>query len=214
MRALLVVDVQYDFCPGGRLPVPEGDRIIPLINALSAQFDRVILTQDWHPSGHSSFASSHPGRQPFDTVDMPYGEQILWPDHCIQGSRGAEFHADLDTSRAQLIIRKGFRKGIDSYSAFFENDHETVTGLAGYLRERRIDTLYIAGLATDFCVHWSAVDARKLGFDVFVVEDASRGIDANGSMDRALKNMRASGATIISANQAAAEAAAESRDPT
>ena len=206
MRALLVVDVQYDFCPGGSLPVPEGDTIIPLINALSARFDRVILTQDWHPPGHSSFASSHPGRQPYDTVTMRYGEQILWPDHCVQGSRGADLHEDLETDRAELIIRKGFRKEIDSYSAFFENDHETVTGLAGYLRERGIDTLYIAGLATDFCVHWSAVDGRKLGFNVFVVEDASRGIDANGSMNRALENIRASGAELISAAQAMAVA--------
>ena len=210
MRALLVVDVQYDFCPGGSLPVPEGDTIIPLINALSARFDRVILTQDWHPPGHSSFASTHSGRQPYDTVTMPYGEQILWPDHCVQGSRGADFHADLETDRAELIIRKGFRKEIDSYSAFFENDHETVTGLAGYLRERGIDTLYIAGLATDFCVHWSAVDGRKLGFNVFVVEDASRGIDANGSMNRALENIRASGAELISAAQAMAVATIES----
>lgn len=210
MRALLVVDVQYDFCPGGSLPVPEGDTIIPLINALSARFDRVILTQDWHPPGHSSFASTHSGRQPYDTVTMRYGEQILWPDHCVQGSRGADFHADLETDRAELIIRKGFRKEIDSYSAFFENDHETVTGLAGYLRERGIDTLYIAGLATDFCVHWSAVDGRKLGFNVFVVEDASRGIDANGSMNRALENIRASGAELISAAQAMAVATIES----
>lgn len=211
MRALLVVDVQYDFCPGGSLPVPEGDTIIPLINALSARFDRVILTQDWHPPGHSSFASSYPGRQPYDTVTMPYGEQILWPDHCVQGSRGADFHEDLETDRAELIIRKGFRKEIDSYSAFFENDHETVTGLAGYLHERGIDTLYIAGLATDFCVHWSAVDGRKLGFKVFVVEDASRGIDANGSMNRALENIRASGAELISAAQAMAAATTESQ---
>ena len=204
MHALLVVDIQYDFCPGGRLAVPEGDTIIPLINALSARFDRIILTQDWHPPGHSSFASSHPGKQPFETVEMSYGEQILWPDHCVQGSRGADFHEDLDTDRAELIIRKGFRKEIDSYSAFFENDHMTVTGLAGYLRERGIQTIYIAGLATDFCVHWSAVDGRKLGFDVFVVEDASRGIDTNGSMDLAFKNMRASGAELISAAQAMA----------
>ena len=202
MRALLVVDIQNDFCPGGSLAVPEGDTIIPLINSLGAQFDHVILTQDWHPAGHSSFASAHPEKRPYDTIEMPYGEQILWPDHCIQGSDGAEFHPELNINKAELIIRKGFRKAIDSYSAFFENDHETPTGLTGYLRERGIEALYIAGLATDFCVHWSAVDGRHLGFDVYVVEDASRGIDTNGSMETALQRIRESGAHIITSNEA------------
>lgn len=208
MRALLVVDIQNDFCPGGSLAVPEGDVVIPLINDLAAHFSHVILTQDWHPPRHSSFASAHPEKQPFDTINMPYGEQILWPDHCVQGTNGAEFHADLDIDKAELIIRKGFRKEIDSYSAFFENDHETPTGLTGYLRERGIDTLYIAGLATDFCVHWSAVDGRKLGFEVCVVEDASRGIDTNGSMGEAMKRIHASGARVITADEAMAGTAA------
>ncbi len=204
MRALIVVDIQYDFCPGGNLAVPEGDTILPRINELAEHFRHVILTQDWHPPGHSSFASSHRGTRPYETVEMPYGEQILWPDHCVQGSRGAEFREELDIDKAELIIRKGFRKEIDSYSAFFENDHETPTGLTGYLRERGIDTIYIAGLATDFCVHWSAVDGRKQGFDVSVVEDASRGIDTNGSMDRAMKRIRESGAHIVTAEDAMA----------
>lgn len=202
MRALLVVDVQNDFCPGGSLAVAEGDEIIPLIHELTEHFDRVIYTQDWHPAGHLSFASSHEGKRPFDTIEMPYGEQILWPEHCVQGTSGADFHPDLDQKRANLIIRKGFRKKIDSYSAFFENDHKTPTGLTGYLRECEIETLFIAGLATDFCVHWSAVDGREQGFEVFVVEDASRGIDSNGSMHHALTRMRESGAELLSAAEA------------
>ncbi|MEX0746589.1 MAG: bifunctional nicotinamidase/pyrazinamidase [Rhodothermales bacterium] len=202
MHALLVVDIQNDFCPGGRLPVPGGDEIIPAINKLATTFDHVLLTQDWHPEGHRSFASSHSGKRPFDTIEVPYGEQILWPDHCIQGSRGAQFHRDLDVNKAELIIRKGFRKEIDSYSAFFENDHETPTGLTGYLRERGIDTLFIAGLATDFCVHWSAVDGRKHGFEVYVIEDASRGIDTMGSMNYALLRIKESGAELITAEHA------------
>lgn len=204
MRALLVVDIQNDFCPGGSLAVPEGDEIIPLINDLAAEFDHVVLTQDWHPPGHSSFASSHEGKEPYDTVEMPYGEQILWPEHCVQGSEGAEFHPKLDVDKAELIIRKGFRPEIDSYSAFFENDHETRTGLTGYLRERGIDRLYIAGLATDFCVHWSAVDGRKQGFEIFVIEDASRGIDTNGSLAEAIKRIRESGSQIVTAKEAIA----------
>ncbi len=208
MRALLVVDIQNDFCPGGSLAVPEGNAVVPLINDLADHFHHVILTQDWHPPGHSSFASVHPEKRPYDTIDMPYGEQILWPDHCVQGSDGANFHDDLDADRAELIIRKGFRKAIDSYSAFFENDHETPTGLAGYLRERGIETLYIAGLATDFCVHWSAVDGRALGFKVYVVEDASRGIDVNGSMKEAMHRIRESGAHVITADEATAVTAA------
>lgn len=204
--ALLVVDIQNDFCPGGALAVPEGDRIIPVLNDLAARFDHVLLTQDWHPPGHHSFASAHPGRHPFDTVELAYGPQILWPDHCIQGTPGADFHPDFHVDRAELIIRKGFRPEIDSYSAFFENDHRTPTGLAGYLRERGIDTLYMAGLATDFCVHWSAVDGRRLGFEVYVVEDASRGIDTAGSMADALARMRAAGVGLVGAADVTAAA--------
>jgi nicotinamidase/pyrazinamidase len=199
MHALLVVDIQYDFCPGGRLPVPGGDEIIPTINQLAKTFDHVLLTQDWHPEGHHSFASTHAGKRPFDRIKLPYGDQILWPDHCVQGSDGAQFHHDLDVDKAELIIRKGFRKEIDSYSAFFENDQRTPTGLTGYLRERGIETVYIAGLATDFCVHWSAVDGRKQGFMIYVVEDASRGIDTMGSMDHALRRMSDSGAELVTA---------------
>ena len=206
MHALLVVDIQNDFCPGGRLAVPGGDEIVPIINDLASFFDHVLLTQDWHPEGHLSFASSHPGKQPFDTLQVAYGEQILWPDHCIQGSKGAEFHPDLHIDKAELIIRKGFRQEIDSYSAFFENDHRTPTGLTGYLRERRIDVLYIAGLATDFCVHWSAVDGRNQGFEVYVVMDASRGIDTGGSMEYGLKRIREAGAHMITAVEARSRA--------
>lgn len=196
-QALLIIDVQNDFCPGGALEVPEGDRVVPVINRLSGAFDIVLQTQDWHPEGHSSFASSHEGRDPFETVEMPYGEQVLWPDHCVQGSEGAEFHPDLVTRRSQLIVRKGFRREIDSYSAFYENDNETVTGLAGYLRSRNIDTLYAAGLATDFCVKWSVLDGLREGFGIRVVEDAVRGIDIEGSVDRAWSEMRNAGAEKV-----------------
>lgn len=202
MHALLVIDLQNDFCPGGRLAVPGGDDVVPLVNALAEWFDHAIFTQDWHPKGHLSFASSHEGMEPFDTIEMPYGEQILWPDHCIQDTEGARFHPQLDATKAEMIIRKGFRREIDSYSAFFENDHETPTGLAGYLRERGIDTLYLAGLATDFCVHWTAVDGRKEGFDMYVVEDACRGIDVDGSMERAVRRIRESGSKIIGLEEA------------
>ena len=198
MRALLIVDVQNDFCPGGALEVPNGDQIIPTINKLSRKFDVIIQTQDWHPAGHSSFASSHDGKEPFETIEMPYGEQVLWPDHCVQGSEGAEFHADLETNRSQLIVRKGFRKEIDSYSAFFENDDETPTGLTGYLNQRGIEHLYAVGLATDFCVKWSVVDGLKEGFKVTVVEDAVKGIDIEGSVDQAWKEMLDAGAQKIS----------------
>lgn len=201
MRALVVTDVQNDFCPGGRLAVPEGDEIIPLVNALVEDFEHVIYTQDWHPAGHTSFASSHPGKKPFDRVEMSYGEQILWPDHCVQGTDGAAFHPDLDVTGGELIIRKGFRKRIDSYSAFFENDHDTPTGLTGYLRERGIDTLYLVGLALDFCVHWSAIDGRKQGFDVVVVEDATRAIDTDGSLEEAMLKMREAGAEMTRFDQ-------------
>ncbi|MGJ4929284.1 bifunctional nicotinamidase/pyrazinamidase [Bradyrhizobium sp. HKCCYLS2038] len=179
---LLIIDVQNDFCPGGALAVADGDAVVPVINRLSARFDQVVLTQDWHPAGHGSFASSHPGKAPFESIALAYGPQTLWPDHCIQGTPGAAFHRDLATDKAQLIIRKGFRPGIDSYSAFFENDKTTPTGLAGYLRERGFRRVFLAGLATDFCVHYSAVDARRLGFAAVVIDNACRGIDLGGSM--------------------------------
>ena len=201
MEALLVVDIQNDFCPGGALAVPEGDEIVPLINRLVKAFEHTILTQDWHPPGHLSFASSHPGKEPFQTVDLPYGEQVLWPDHCVQGSTGAAFRSDLHADGAELILRKGYRREIDSYSAFYENDHVTPTGLTGYLRERGLTTLYLAGLATDFCVHWSAVDGRKEGFDVRVIEDATRGIDTNGSMGEAWRKMNAAGTRVVQSKE-------------
>jgi nicotinamidase/pyrazinamidase len=179
---LLVVDVQNDFCPGGSLAVPGGHEVVPVINSLARRFRHVVLTQDWHPAGHLSFASSHPGRKVYDTIEVAYGPQILWPDHCIQGTRGAEFRADLDIPHAALVIRKGFRREIDSYSAFYENDRKTPTGLAGYLRERGLKRLFVVGLALDFCVRYSAEDARREGFDVAVVEDACRGIDVGGSI--------------------------------
>ncbi len=179
---LLIIDVQNDFCPGGALAVADGDAVVPVINRLSSLFDQVALTQDWHPAGHSSFASSHRGKAPFETIAMPYGPQTLWPDHCIQGTSGAAFHPGLATDKAQLILRKGFRLGIDSYSAFFENDKTTPTGLAGYLRERGLQRVFLVGLATDFCVHYSAMDARRLGFAAVVIDNACRGIDLGGSM--------------------------------
>lgn len=203
---LLVVDVQNDFCPGGRLAVPRGDEVVPVIARLAERFDHVALTQDWHPPGHGSFASSHPGREPYETIDMPYGEQVLWPDHCVQGSQGAAFHPGLDVDRAELVIRKGFRREIDSYSAFFENDHKTATGLAGYLRDRAIRRLVLCGLATDFCVAWSALDARRLGFDVVVVEEATRAIDLEGSLDRARRDMREAGVQLASLHDMPARA--------
>ncbi|TAN13324.1 MAG: bifunctional nicotinamidase/pyrazinamidase [Rhizobiaceae bacterium] len=192
-EALIVIDVQNDFCPGGALAVADGDRVVAPINALIAQFGHVILTQDWHPAGHSSFASTHPGKKPFETAAMPYGEQVLWPDHCIQGSSGAAFHSDLEWAKAELVIRKGFRRAIDSYSAFFENDHQTPTGLAGYLRERGIERLTFAGLATDYCVAYSALDARRSGFAATVVMDACRAIDLGGSLAAMTEKMRAAG---------------------
>lgn len=183
--ALLVVDVQNDFCPGGALAVAEGDAILPTVNRLMESFEHVLLTQDWHPSGHRSFASSHPGKQAFETVQLDYGEQILWPDHCVQGTHGAAFHPALARHRAELVIRKGFRREIDSYSAFHENDRRTPTGLAGYLRERGLNRLYLCGLATDFCVLYSALDAARLGFAVTVCSDACRAIDRAGSLAQA-----------------------------
>ncbi len=193
MKALIVVDTQNDFCPGGALAVPEGDQVVPVINQLAGHFDHVIHTQDWHPAGHHSFASSHEGKKPFDQIEMPYGPQVLWPDHCIQGTRGAAFHPDLETDRSQMILRKGFRKEIDSYSGFYENDHKTATGLSGYLRERGVETVYITGLAADFCVKWTASDARKEGFIVYVVDDAVKGLDVDGSLDQAWKEMTEAG---------------------
>jgi nicotinamidase/pyrazinamidase len=178
---LVVIDVQNDFCPAGQLAVPGGDEVVPLINRLAHGFSHVVLTQDWHPAGHSSFASSHPGNPPFSQISMDYGAQTLWPDHCIQNSAGAAFHKGLDIPHAELIIRKGFRKAIDSYSAFFENDHKTPTGLGGYLRERSFTHVTCVGLAFDFCVRYSAEDARALGFDTEVIEAACRAIDLEGS---------------------------------
>jgi nicotinamidase/pyrazinamidase len=179
---LLVVDVQNDFCPGGKLAVPRGDEVVRTVNGIAAQFRHVILTQDWHPAGHHSFASSHAGRQPFETIEVAYGPQILWPDHCVQATHGAQFHGDLQIPHAELVLRKGFRPTIDSYSAFYENDRTTATGLAGYLRERGLARVFLAGLAFDFCVRYSAEDARKGGFDVVVMEDACRGIDVGRSV--------------------------------
>ncbi|MER9628623.1 MULTISPECIES: bifunctional nicotinamidase/pyrazinamidase [unclassified Mesorhizobium] len=196
-EALVVIDLQNDFCPGGALEVAGGDEIVPLVNDLIRRTEHVLLTQDWHPAGHSSFASSHPGKHPFETIDVPYGHQTLWPDHCIQGSLGSDFHSGLAWSKAELVIRKGFRPAIDSYSAFFENDRTTPTGLAGYLRDRNIETLTLVGLATDFCVAFSALDAVKLGFETSVRLDACRGIDLNGSVERMLGRMRHAGVTLI-----------------
>ncbi len=186
---LLIIDVQNDFCANGALAVPDGDAIVATINSLSPQFKTIVATQDWHPAGHSSFASVHEGRQPLEQIDMPYGPQTLWPDHCIQGTNGAQFHPDLNMNCVQNVIRKGFRQPIDSYSAFFENDHSTTTGLSGYLRERAITRVFCVGLALDFCVRFSAEDARREGFDTVVVENACRGIDFDGSVAAAREAM-------------------------
>jgi nicotinamidase/pyrazinamidase len=194
---LLIVDVQNDFCPGGALAVADGDAVVPVINRLAERFAHIALTQDWHPSGHSSFATSHPGSAPLETVSMRYGRQTLWPDHCVQGTPGAAFHPQLATERAEIVIRKGFRPEIDSYSAFHENDRCTPTGLAGYLRERGFKRIFLAGLATDFCVHYSAVDARRLGFEAVVVEAGCRAIDLAGSLDAAWTAMTAAGVQRI-----------------
>jgi nicotinamidase/pyrazinamidase len=191
--ALVVIDVQNDFCPGGALAVPGGDAVVPAINGMLPHFPLVVMTQDWHPRGHVSFASSHPGRKPFDEIDLDYGRQVLWPDHCVPGTRGAAFHPDLATESVALVVRKGSRPDVDSYSAFFENDHQTATGLVGYLRERRVERLVLAGLATDFCVLYSALDAAAAGFAVAVVEEAVRGIDIDGSVEKAWQRMRAAG---------------------
>jgi nicotinamidase/pyrazinamidase len=190
---LVVIDVQNDFCPGGALAVIEGDAVVAVANRLGARFEHVVMTQDWHPPGHGSFASVHPGRKPFETITLAYGPQTLWPDHCVQETRGAAFHAELHLPHAELVIRKGFRPAIDSYSAFFENDRRTPTGLAGYLRERGMTRLFLVGLATDFCVHYSALDARRQGFAVTLVEDGCRAIDLDSSLALALRAMAAAG---------------------
>ncbi len=194
---LIVVDVQNCFVPGGTLPVPKGDEVVPIINALAKKFANVVMTQDWHTPGHASFASSHAGKKPFETTKLAYGTQVLWPDHCVQGTQDAALHKDLDIPHAQLVIRKGYHKGVDSYSAFKEADRKTDTGLAAYLKARGIKTVYVVGLATDFCVAWTALDARSAGFGAYVVEDACRGIDLNGSVAAAWKAMTAKGVKRI-----------------
>ncbi len=194
---LLVVDVQNDFCPEGALGVPGGDAVVPVINRIQPGFAHVVLTQDWHPAGHQSFASTHPGHQPFETVEVAYGPQTLWPDHCVQGTPGAAFHPDLNTDKAEMIVRKGTRAEIDSYSAFYENDRTTATGLAGYLRERGFTRVFIGGLATDYCVHFSALDAAREGFEAVVIEDACRGIDLDGSLAAAKRAMAEAGVAFV-----------------
>ena len=190
---LVVVDVQNDFCLGGSLPVPYGDDVVPIINRLAERFPHVVLTQDWHPPGHRSFASAHPGRQPFQSIELPYGPQMLCPDHCVQGTTGAQFHAGLQIPRVELILRKGYRRDIDSYSAYYENDHTTPTGLAGYLRERGFSRVFLAGLAFDFCVRFSAEDAPRVGFESVVIEDACRSIDVDGSVAATRQALQRSG---------------------
>ncbi|MGA7488338.1 MAG: bifunctional nicotinamidase/pyrazinamidase [Xanthobacteraceae bacterium] len=198
---LLVVDIQNDFCPEGRLAVPRGGEIVPLVNRLATRFEHVVLTQDWHPPGHLSFASAHPGRKPYETIEASYGPQILWPDHCVQGTTGAEFRRDLRIAHAQLVLRKGYHRDIDSYSAFYENDRKTHTGLAGYLRERGFTRMFLVGLAFDFCVRYSAEDAQHEGFDAVVVEDACRGIDVDGSMLATSKLFAEAGVRCVSADR-------------
>jgi nicotinamidase/pyrazinamidase len=198
---LIIVDVQNDFCPGGALAVPQGDEIIPIVNGLAARFRNVVLTQDWHPRDHSSFASSHPGTKPFDTIGVSYGPQVLWPEHCVQDTRGAAFHPALRAPHAALVLRKGFRRAIDSYSAFYENDRKTPTGLTGYLHERGLKRLFLAGLAFDFCVRYSAEDARREGFDAFVIEDACRGIDVAGSIAATRTSLAAIGVPCVNTHE-------------
>ncbi len=195
-EALIIIDIQNDFCPGGALAVNEGDEIVAGVNALMPEFQTIVLTQDWHPKGHSSFASSHEGAEIMSLIEMPYGPQVLWPDHCIQGGHGAEFHSDLNVDAAHMIVRKGFRPQIDSYSAFFENDQNTPTGLEGYLRSRDVKKLTMVGLATDFCVNYSALDGAKQGFEVSVELGLCRGIDLDGSMAAALSGLKDAGVNI------------------
>ena len=198
---LIIVDVQNDFLPGGALPVPAGKEVVPVINRIAPKFDNVILTQDWHPPGHASFASSHSGKKPYDVLQMQYGDQVLWPDHCVQQTDGARLFDGLVVPMCRMIIRKGLNQGIDSYSAFMENDHETPTGLAGYLRELGMGPVFLTGVATDFCVQYSALDGAAAGFEMYVVEEACRGIDIEGSMEAAWKNMAAAGVKRISAQE-------------
>jgi nicotinamidase/pyrazinamidase len=195
--ALLVIDVQNCFLPGGSLAVKEGEQVVPVINKVAKSFANVVMTQDWHTPGHVSFASVHSGKKPFETIDLPYGKQVLWPDHCVQGTDGAALSKDLSIPQAELVIRKGFHKDVDSYSAFMEADGKTTTGLAAYLKARKIKRVFVAGLATDFCVAWTALDARKAGFDVYVVEDACRGIDTQGSLAKAWADMAKAGVKRI-----------------
>lgn len=201
---LLVVDIQNDFCPSGNLAVPHGDEVVPLINGLAAKFAHVVLTQDWHPLGHLSFASSHPGKLPYQTLELAYGSQVLWPDHCVQGTAGAAFREDLQIPHAELVLRKGYHREIDSYSAFYENDRKTRTGLAGYLGERGFRRVFLAGLAFDFCVRYSAEDARREGFETIVIDDACRGIDIDGSMAATRELFKTLGIRCIPANSIAA----------
>ena len=201
--ALIVVDVQNCFVTGGTLPVKDGEGVVPIINKLSAGFQNIVVTQDWHTPGHASFASTHNGKKPFETTKLSYGTQVLWPDHCVQGTEDAALHKDLKLPTAQIIIRKGFHKEMDSYSAFDEADHKTATGLGGYLKARGIKTVYVTGLATDFCVAWTAMDARKAGFNVYVIEDATRAIDLNGSLAAAWKQMTAKGVKRIQSSDMA-----------
>jgi len=201
---LLVVDVQNSFLPGGSLAVKDGDQVVPVINRIAAGFAHVVMTQDWHPAGHSSFASSHAGKRPFEMIDLPYGKQVLWPDHCVQGTDGAALSNELSLPRTELILRKGFHKGVDSYSAFTEADGKTSTGLAKYLEARGLQRVFVAGLATDFCVSWSALDARKAGFETYVVEDACRGIDTQGSLAKAWADMDKAGVKRIQSSDIAA----------
>lgn len=198
---LLVVDMQNDFVPGGALAVKGGDEIVPIVNRLAAGFEHVILTQDWHPPGHISFASSHAGKKPFETTSLAYGTQVLWPDHCVQGTPGADFHEHLEIPHAELVIRKGYRRQMDSYSAFFEADGKTTTGLTGYMRDRGFRHVYLVGLATDFCVCWSALDARKVGLAASVIEDACRGIDADGSLAKAWEQMTRAGVKRLQSSE-------------
>jgi nicotinamidase/pyrazinamidase len=201
--ALLVIDVQNGFLPGGSLAVEDGDQVIPVINRIAKGFANVVMTQDWHTAGHISFASTHPGKKPFEVIDLPYGKQVLWPDHCVQGTDGAALSKDLSIPHAALVVRKGFHKDIDSYSAFTEADGKTTTGLAAYLKARKLQRLFVAGLATDFCVAWTALDARKAGFETYVVEDACRGIDAQGSMAKAWADMAKAGVKRIQSSDIA-----------
>lgn len=200
-RALLVIDIQNDFTPGGALEVPRGDEIVPLVNQIAVNFRTVVQAQDWHPAGHISFASSHPGKNPYDIIELPYGPQVLWPDHCVQGSQGAEFHPKVDLPHAQLIVRKGGNPLVDSYSAFFEADQKTTTGLAGYLREKAVTSVYVVGLALDFCVAWTALHARRERFTTYVVLDACRAIDKDGSLENAMSKMQHAGVNFITSGQ-------------